>query len=92
MVDASSAGSITLIPSVHVSAKRIDAVSEELRALEPDIIAVELDEARFESLTTPSESLNRFTDLFNTMSTPTATVYLALGVVQISLVFQMVQI
>lgn len=85
MAESPPEGSITLIPSVHVSAKRIDAVKAELVDLDPDIIAVELDEARFNALTSKSGSPHRLLDVYNTMSVPTATVYLLLGVVQLAM-------
>lgn len=43
-------GTITLVPSVHFSPTHSRRVRETIRAVEPDLVAVELDEGRFERL------------------------------------------
>ncbi len=43
-------GTITLVPSVHFSAAHRRRVRETIRETEPDLIAVELDETRFDRL------------------------------------------
>ncbi|MBZ6495204.1 TraB domain-containing protein [Natrinema longum] len=46
----STHGTITLVPSVHFSPTHRRRVRETIREAEPDLVAVELDESRFERL------------------------------------------
>lgn len=46
----SDSGTITFVPSVHFSAAHRHRVRETIREVDPDIVAVELDDRRFERL------------------------------------------
>lgn len=47
---ASAQGTITLVPSVHFSPRHRRRVRDTIRAEEPDLVAVELDQRRFDRL------------------------------------------
>lgn len=49
-VQMTETGRITLVPSVHVSTRHRRRVRETIREANPDLVAVELDERRFERL------------------------------------------
>lgn len=80
----SSEGRITLIPSVHVSANRIEAVRQELTELEPDLIGVELDATRFSSMTSKKES-RRLLSVVGEMGLAAGVAYLSMGLLQVGL-------
>ncbi len=58
-------GTITVVPSVHFSPRHRQRVRETIREVDPDIVAIELDERRFERLdrgrqSTPLELADEF--------------------------------
>ena len=70
-------GSITVVPSVHFSQRHRRRVCETIRASEPDLVAVELGEQRYDRL----ERSQRGLDLTG-MSPPAAVTYQLLRAIQ----------
>ena len=46
---------ITLIGTAHVSKESVEEVKETIKTLQPDCVAIELDEKRYESITNPDK-------------------------------------
>jgi pheromone shutdown protein TraB len=77
----SAQGSITFVPSVHFSPTHRRRVRETIRAEAPDLVAVELDEFRFEHL--DRDRRPTFDDVARTFpSTPAAATYGAITALQ----------
>ncbi|MFA9503149.1 TraB domain-containing protein [Natrinema sp. H-ect1] len=73
-------GTVTLVPSVHFSPSHCRRVRERIRAVEPDLVAVELDESRFERL--EADSGPALTELSRELSPPAAAAYSAVRAFQ----------
>lgn len=48
-----SEGNVTLVGTAHVSKKSVEDVREVIREIQPDVVCIELDEARLEALQEP---------------------------------------
>jgi pheromone shutdown protein TraB len=75
-----TAGTITFVPSVHFSPTHRRRVHETIRAEDPDLVAVELDERRFERLTRDTRPTRA--ELARELPPATAAAYTALRTVQ----------
>ncbi|WP_265109851.1 TraB domain-containing protein [Halosolutus halophilus] len=73
-------GTITFVPSVHFSPAHRRRVRETIREVDPDVVAVELDERRFERLDRNQQS-SPF-DLTREFPPPTAAAYATLRALQ----------
>ncbi|WP_246998304.1 TraB domain-containing protein [Halosolutus gelatinilyticus] len=73
-------GSITFVPSVHFSPTHRRRVRETIRDVDPDLVAVELDERRFERL--DREQRGSPFDLARELPPPTAAAYATLQALQ----------
>lgn len=73
-------GAITFVPTVHFSPAHRRRVRETIRATDPDLVAVELDEQRFERL--DRDDGGPLDELARELPQPTATVYGALQAIQ----------
>ncbi|SEQ88945.1 TraB/GumN family protein [Natrinema salaciae] len=73
-------GTITLVPSVHFSPTHRRRVRNTIREAAPDLVAVELDESRFERLERVADP--DLDDLFRDLSPPTAVAYATLRAIQ----------
>jgi pheromone shutdown protein TraB len=74
----SATGSITLVPTVHFSASHRRRVHESIRDAAPDLVAIELDEDRFERL---EREISRTTADME-LPPPTAATYRLLKAIQ----------
>ncbi|WP_254765171.1 TraB domain-containing protein [Natrinema marinum] len=73
-------GTITLVPSVHFSAVHRRRVRETIREIDPDLVAVELDETRFERL--EDRDRPESTELAHELPPPAAATYATLRAIQ----------
>lgn len=73
-------GTITFVPSVHFSATHRRRVRETIRDVDPDLVAVELDERRFDRLDRDARRDPR--EIARELSPTTATAYSALKAIQ----------
>lgn len=77
-------GTITLVPSVHFSPTHRRRVRETIREAAPDLVAVELDESRFDRL--EGDTGPDLAELTRELPPPTAAAYSALRALQRSVV------
>lgn len=75
-----SQGTVTFVPGVHFSRRHRRRVRETIRERAPDLVAVELDERRFERLERASRPASA--ELARELPPPTAATYGALRAIQ----------
>ncbi len=73
-------GTVTLVPSVHFSPTHRRRVRERIREIDPDLVAVELDESRFERL--EADAGPNLAELTRELSPPAAAAYSAVRAFQ----------
>lgn len=77
-------GSITFVPSVHYSQAHVRRVEEKIREVEPDVVAVELDDRRFKRMDRGEEADPM--EVAKELPGPAGLAYLAFSKIQESVV------